>query len=190
MPEEVAPSQRAHHVFGSNNATPSTETKQSETKQANESTIKKDEVTGKVDKKKKQKKQGKQQAAPAQDTKPATKTIADILIGPWHYPGHEPEEFVATELFSLPLISTGLYRLYMPNGLKLKPLEIYDEIKQVAKARFGHELPDEMRKLHCLSSPLTKLALLREICLKLGIQIDFDAKRVIPLSNNLTEILT
>ena len=122
MPEEVVPSQRAHHAFASNNATPPTETKQSETKQANESTIvKKDEPTGKADKKKKQKKQGKQQQAPTQETKPAPKTIADILIGPWHYPGHEPEEFVATELFSLPLISTGLYRLYMPNGLKIKP---------------------------------------------------------------------
>ena len=92
--------------------------------------------------------------------------------------------------FSLPLISTGLYRLYLPKGLTLKQTEIYEEIKTVAKARFNHDLPDDMRKLQCLQTPVTKISLLREICLKIGIQIDFDAKSVLPLSNNLTEILT
>jgi len=41
----------------------------------------------------------------------------------------ELEEFKIGDLFSLPIISTGLYRLYLPKGLTLKPSEIYAEIR-------------------------------------------------------------
>jgi len=72
-------------------------------------------------------------------------------------------------LFTLPIISTGLYKLYLPKGLTIKPSEIYNEVKLIAKARFGHELPAEPKGLKCLSSPLNKTSLLREICIQVGI---------------------
>jgi hypothetical protein len=92
------------------------------------------------------------------------------LLSPQIFPGQEEsEEFKLQELFSLPIISTGLFRLSLAKGLTLKPSEIYTEIKGVAKARFSHDLPDDSKKLTCLSNPLNKFALLREICLKVGI---------------------
>ena len=72
-------------------------------------------------------------------------------------------------MFSLPIISTGLFRLNLAKGLTLKPSEIYDEIKKIAKARFSHDLPEDSKKLTCLSNPSNKFALLREICIKIGI---------------------
>lgn len=124
-------------------------------------------------KKKAKRKQPEEPVPAAKVDKP--KTIADILIAHQHMPGQEElEEFKIGDLFSLPIISTGLYRLYLPRGLTLKPSEIYAEIREVAKARFGHDLPEDPKKIICLSSPLNKLAFLREICLKVGIQLEFD----------------
>lgn len=79
--------------------------------------------------------------------------------------------------------------MYTPLGLKIKPAELYDEIKNVAKARFGHDLPEDPKKLNCLSTPVNKLALLKEICQKIGIQLELDSKRTLQLSNNLSEVL-
>lgn len=92
------------------------------------------------------------------------------MIAHQSLPGHEDhEEFKVTDLFSLPIISTGLYRLYEPKGLSLKPSEIYAEVRAIAKARFSHDLPEDPKKLICLASPLNKLAFLREICQKVGV---------------------
>jgi hypothetical protein len=139
----------------------------------------------------KKKPKRKQPEAPVQATKvDKPKTIADILIAHQPIPGHEePEEFNVSDLFSLPIISTGLYRLYTPKGLTLKPSEIYAEVRAIAKARFSYDLPEDSKKLICLASPLNKIALLREICQKVGIQMEFDHRRPIALSNNLSEIL-
>jgi hypothetical protein len=44
-------------------------------------------------------------------------------------PGHEQEEFKLEDLFTLPILSTGLFRLDLPKGLTMKPAELYAEIR-------------------------------------------------------------
>lgn len=142
-------------------------------------------LANKIDKNDKKKKPKKKQ--PEVVASATTKTIGDILLTPIQA-GNEPEEFKVSELFTLPLISTGLIRLYTPKGVTIRPSEIYDEIKQIAKSRFGHGLPEDPRKLKCMSTPINKVALLREVCMLVGIQLDFDTKKHLLLSNNMSEV--
>ena len=94
------------------------------------------------------------------------------------------------ELFSMPYISTGLYRLKLPHALTMRHDDIYQEIRTIAQKRFEHQLPAEIKKISCMSSPISKQAVLREICLKVGIQLECNPKKSFRLSNNMTEIIS
>jgi len=84
------------------------------------------------------------------------------------------EEFKVEDLFSQPVISSGLYRMTPPSSLSVTPREIYEQVKEIAKVKFGHELPSEQKKLGCLQSIPYKTALLRDICKILGVQLQLD----------------
>lgn len=78
-------------------------------------------------------------------------------------------------------------RLECAAALKHTPKSIYEQIKQVAQARFNHELP-EMKKLVCLASTSNKLSLLRNLCKAIGIQINAQDKAY-QLNNNIKQVL-
>ena len=55
----------------------------------------------------------------------------------------QQEEFKVEDLFSQPMISNGLHRLLQPSFINITPRQIYDEIKEIARVKFSHELPSE-----------------------------------------------
>ena len=56
-----------------------------------------------------------------------------------------------------------------PAFFNLTPREIYEQVKEIARSKFGHELPAEQKKLNCLQSVAYKTALLRDLCRKIGV---------------------
>lgn len=65
----------------------------------------------------------------------------------------------------------GLLPLETPAVLRLKPSELYSKIRKVAQIRYGYDLPEKQTDIKSLQHPTSKLALLRDICLKLGVKI-------------------
>ena len=59
-------------------------------------------------------------------------------------------EFEVGDLFSQPVLSSGLHRLIPPSFFSLTPRTLYEQIKEIARVKFGHELPAEQKKLGCL----------------------------------------
>ena len=97
--------------------------------------------------------------------KPSKTQMADILF-------KQPETdevFDVAELFTQTLLAQGLHRLLPPSFMNIQPREIYEQVKEIAKVRFGHELPSEQKKLGCLQTANTKTALLRDLCMSLGV---------------------
>jgi len=79
------------------------------------------------------------------------------------------EEFKVEDLFSQPVLSNGLHRLIPPSFISIAPREMYEQIKEIAKVKFGHELPSEQKKLGCLQTVHYKTALMRDLCKILGV---------------------
>ena len=47
------------------------------------------------------------------------------------------------DLFAQPIISNSLLRLIPPAFMSLTPRQLYDQIKEIAKAKFNFNLPGE-----------------------------------------------
>ena len=98
----------------------------------------------------------------------------------------EIETFKIGDLFSSAQLSNSLNRLPTAPGLASTPKVIYEQIKTIAKVRFGHDLP-EIKKLTCLGSVAMKTSFLRDVCKAVGIQVT--SKKEFLLANNLKQVL-
>lgn len=98
-------------------------------------------------------------------------------------------DFKIDDLFALPVLSTGLHRTLPPSFLNLAPRDIYEQVKEIAKGKFGHELPSEQKKLACLQTVHSKTALLRDLCKCLGIQLRVDSNKKLLLGNKIKPIV-
>ena len=103
--------------------------------------------------------------------------------------GADLQPFAVDGLFIDPEVFKGLYHIEEPATLRQKPAELYDQIRSVALHRYSMELPANQRDLLCLQKANTKLAVLRDICLKIGVKLisreyslDNDMKYHIPKS--------
>lgn len=56
---------------------------------------------------------------------------------------NDHEEFKIDDLFSQAVLSSGLHRLNAPTFISITPRDIYEQIKEIASVKFGHELPSE-----------------------------------------------
>ena len=56
-------------------------------------------------------------------------------------------------------------------SLQLTPQEFYDQVRALASKRFEHELPGEQVALLCMANKKKKAAVLRDLCLSVGLQI-------------------
>jgi hypothetical protein len=92
--------------------------------------------------------------------------------------------FIETGVFK------GLLPLENPSVLSLKPSELYAKIRTVAKVRYGLELPEMQTELKCLSHAINKLALIRDICLKLGVRLLSHANKDYVLENDIQAVLS
>ena len=99
---------------------------------------------------------------------------------------NETEEFKLADLFGNVALSESLNIPFRPSVLQLTPQEMYDQIKQIALARFGHQLP-EQKKLASLQSTLSKASLLRDICQTIGVQLK---AQTYLLSNNIKQVVS
>ena len=79
--------------------------------------------------------------------------------------------FSISELFKNKTVATSLIKLEQPEVLSLKPAQLFEKIRIIAAKRYGYTLPENQTDLKCLASANNKLSLLRDICIKIGIQI-------------------
>jgi hypothetical protein len=77
--------------------------------------------------------------------------------------------FLVGDLFSSELVAKSLHRVLPPSGLSITPKSLYAEVKEIAKARFDVDLPNDQKKLLCLQSVHSKTSLLRDICKTIGV---------------------
>lgn len=96
--------------------------------------------------------------------KETDKTMSDILF----QPNLDSDLFNVKDFYSNAYFSEGLNRVDLSNVFKVTPAKIYAEIREIAQARFDHQLPDQ-KKLNCLSSTLQKASLLRDLSRALGV---------------------
>ena len=101
----------------------------------------------------------------------------------------ETQPFAVEGLFIDPAVFKGLLPLEDPAILKMKPSEFYAKIREVSNIRYGMELPQKQSELRCLQHANNKLALLRDVCLKVGIKLISHANREFILDNDVKVIL-
>lgn len=99
------------------------------------------------------------------------------------------QPFAVDGLFIDTSVFKGLLPLEEPSVLKLKPREFYAMIRVVAKQRYSMELPERQSDLRCLQHGVTKLAVLRDLCLKVGVKLISHANREYVLDNDLKSVL-
>jgi hypothetical protein len=103
--------------------------------------------------------------------------------------GADTQPFAVDGLFIDPAVFKGLLPIEEPSILRRKPSEFYAQIRDVARIRYGMELPQRQSELRCLQHANTKLALLRDLCLKVGIKLISHANRDFVLDNDLKVVL-
>lgn len=86
-------------------------------------------------------------------------------------PNQDVPTFVINELFKEDSVSKTILKIDLPSSLSLKPSDLYNRIRDIATKRYGYELPLSQTELKCLQHPNNKIALLRDLCIKLGIKI-------------------
>ena len=61
----------------------------------------------------------------------------------------------------------------LPDSLKLKPLDLFKMMNDIAKARFDHDFEcDDFKNLSILHSSTNKFCILRELCKSIGVKIE------------------
>ena len=131
-------------------------------------------------KKKKDKKKNKEQAAVrdgAYGTEPqaddGVKDINDLLFKQQNQSG-EPFVFDSAELFKEPEVALSIHDSPEYDVLNLTPKQLYNEIKSLATKRYQYNLlPKKMHQLKILETHENKFSVLRDICMAVGIQINF-----------------
>ena len=125
-----------------------------------------------------------------EEAKAAQKTsMSEILFTQHEQLFANLDEFQIDDLFSQTVLSQGLHRLMPPSFYNITPREIYEQVKEIAKAKFGHELPAEQKKLSCLQTVHSKTSLMRDLCRTLGIQLVADPSRKLFLGNKIKAIV-
>ena len=102
----------------------------------------------------------------------------------------EPANFKMDDIFKNPIISKGLIKIEKPAVLNMKPAELYARIKDIAQKRYGLTLPENQTELRCLQSATTKLSLLRDICIKVGIKVLSHSSKDYILDNSIETLET
>ena len=116
--------------------------------------------------------------------------MSEILFRQHDLTPTDGEEFKVEDLFSQPVLSNGLHRLIPPRFISITPRQIYDEIKEIASVKFNYTLPNEQKKLGCLSTVHYKTALMRDLCKVLGVQLVADERKSFLLGNKIKPIVT
>ena len=107
-------------------------------------------------------------------------------------PQQDIQQFSIDELFKEEGVAKSLYKIDLPFSLKMKPSDLYERIKEVAQKRYSHNLPENQKDLGCLKDSSSKLAILRDICVKVGIKL-LQGQKEFLLENNeqaLRELIT
>jgi hypothetical protein len=85
--------------------------------------------------------------------------------------GADIQPFEIDGLFIDAQIFKGLLPLEEPATLTLKPSELFAKLRIVSRQRYGLELPVRQSELRCLQNATNKLAVLRDVTLKLGVKL-------------------
>jgi hypothetical protein len=101
----------------------------------------------------------------------------------------EVQPFAVDGLFIDMQVFKGLLPIEEPGVLSLKPSEFYARLRIVARQRYGMELPEKQSDIRCLQQGVTKLAVLRDLCLKVGVKLIANSNREYVLDNDLKSVL-
>ena len=119
--------------------------------------------------------------------------MADVLFKGLNQTGEfspeNPAGFLAEDLFTQPILAKGLLSVPRPACLSLTPAQLFEEIREIASKRFGFELPVDQVKMSCLSRSNNKTAMLRSLCIKIGIQLVAREDRDFILGNKIRQIV-
>ena len=86
-----------------------------------------------------------------------------------------------------PKISYGLHSLQVPDPFKIKPKELYEQIKSLAEKRYSYkQLPESLAKIKCLSSKNNKFSVLRDLCKSVGLKLNLHNDKQLILENDST----
>ena len=86
-------------------------------------------------------------------------------------PHGEVPTFHLEELFKTKDVASGLYKIEKPAALSLTPQKLYQRIKDIATKRFAYTLPEKQSELKSLATQTTKISLLRDLSIKLGVKL-------------------
>ena len=110
-----------------------------EQQQPTNNTIAQEQELTKKQQKKLKLKQKKAEGAPKTTAqKEETKSMSDILF----QPSSESEEFSRQSLFSNTYYGQGLNKIESSTVFTLTPAQLYAQIREIAEARFSHQLPE------------------------------------------------
>lgn len=105
--------------------------------------------------------------------------------------GADVQPFSINELFLNKDVSQSLLKIEQPELLSMKPSQLYEKIKAIAVQRYQYTLlPEKQVELKCISSATNKYALLRDICIKVGIKILSHSHKDYILENDLKALQT
>lgn len=96
------------------------------------------------------------------------------------------QPFAVEGLFVDQSVFKGLIPLENPEVLSLKPSQLYAKIRVVARQRYGFILPEKQTELRCLQHATNKLAVVRDLCLKLGVKLLSHASHDLNLDNDIS----
>ena len=87
-------------------------------------------------------------------------------------------------------VDVGVFKCLLPveepEVLRMKPSQVYEKLRIIARQRYGVTLPESQKELKCLSSQNNKLALMRDVCLKLGVKLLSTQNKEFHLENEAT----
>ena len=88
--------------------------------------------------------------------------------------GFEPLTCDSSELFNEFDVFMNVQESPIPESISLTPKRLFQEIKQLAEKRYQYMiLPKKQHQLTCLESQNNKMSLLRDICLSIGLTLNF-----------------
>lgn len=77
----------------------------------------------------------------------------------------------------------------IPEALKITPKKLYQQIRDLAEKRYKYTvLPKKLIQLRMFEKPANKMSVLRDICLSVGIVINFSDHKQFIFENDLEKL--
>ena len=101
----------------------------------------------------------------------------------------DDHNFDTDQLFAEPSVSFNVVGCEIPDALKMTPKKLYQQIRELAEKRYKYfVLPKKLTQLRLFEKSVNKMSVLRDICLSLGIVINFSDMKQLIFENDLEKL--